>query len=694
MSQILAYRDTSNREEQEFSLPQAKRIFNMFRILGVVRPMLDLSKAVGITSGALMTGMRLNIMRNMSRSNKRILSQMLANEKGKWIEPSECLPYYNNTQVRAFHSSSIKYDPKKDPSAREKFQITKSKLLAQASGPLSRMLIHIKWPLKRNNKPFSIDDVSALFSWLVMGNVLWIVLGTTTFGLVLLYSLHTFDSVITKTYAYLGWSDDDQSSDAATGSGKGPKKSNKDNSIVGYITSSILSYGLGIDIELQKKSVLPEFDDGKLIFKNINIVSVNSDDTESQVSFKCNVRSLKVSLSFGKWSDGKGLINDLEFSGLRGQIYKTASPVNAIASEAWPVVFRRYHDSIHFQYDMNDQADVVPQPKPISRVDSDYEINLIKIHDSDFEILDSNMEKPMKVSIFNCELSKATGKTLLIDFFNANNVTGSINDSMFTIHKKQDYNSSSSDDDTIRFKLDGIDMGMLSRMNPRLKFNWILNGKAEIIADIRFPKADLTEDSSFRSEYKKISQLFGETLNDIGKITNSNIDIYDDTNNKDEATLMKGALQAIYQTFNMKDSDQTSLETVESLNEYVMINATIKFHNLKATVPKELPMASSSNVPFLTLHDLRSLIAYINKLDTENKPPIVVRSMVIEKLSDLYNLENLAQTKVFDVIVSDVYEEFLKMVKLDEKRIIDQKSSLWSHSLASQLLLLSLGVIV
>lgn len=28
----------------------------------------------------------------------------------------------------------------------------------------------------RNNRPFTMDDFTAFFSWLVMGNVLWIIL--------------------------------------------------------------------------------------------------------------------------------------------------------------------------------------------------------------------------------------------------------------------------------------------------------------------------------------------------------------------------------------------------------------------------------------------------------------------------------------------------------------------------------------
>lgn len=585
--------------------------------------------------------------------------------------------------IRAYQVSYIKYNNNKPlPSSKseftkEKFNVTKSKLLAQATGPLSRLLIHIKWPLKRNAKPFSIDDASAIFSWLVMGNVLWIILGTTTFGLVLVYSIHTFDSLRSQVSAY--FSDDRDSTDLK-----------KDDSFVGSLTSSILSYGLGINIDFHRQSVLPEFKDGKLIFKNVGINSIV--DESSNIWFNCDVESLSLSLSFGKWSDGHGLIQDLEIFGANGKVYKNYDPVTQTNDVPPATIFRRYHDTNHFQFDENDLAQEIIQSEKTSIVDPNYELSGVKVHDSYFEVYDSrNPDKPLKISIFNCELPKLTGKTMLIDFFNANTVNGSINDSMFTIHKKQDYNQLP-DENIIRFKLDGIDLGNFSQAYPQLKFNWILNGKAEILADIRFPSKEFKENTLFELEYKKISESINKIIYDLTSVNGEPYQPQEDAPKGDETKLMKGALQAIYQTFNMNNENR--IYNNENNQEYVIIDAKVKFHNLQATLPKELPLASTGNIPFLTLHDLRSLVAYINKLDADDRPPITVKTTVIERLSELHNIDNLTQARVFDLIVSDIYEEFMKMVQLDEKHIIDQKSSMWSHSIASQLLLLGLGVIV
>lgn len=127
--------------------------------------------------------------------------------------------------------------------------------------------------------------------------------------------------------------------------------------------------------------------------------------------------------------------------------------------------------------------------------------------------------------------------------------------------------------------------------------------------------------------------------------------------------------------------------------EYVIVDVKVKFTDLKATLPQELPLASSSMVPFVSLQELRSLISYVNEVETDSDHPIIINTTVIEKMSDLYNLDNISQTRLFDVIVSDIYDDFSKLIKLEEKRIIEEKSNMWSHSLASQLLLLGLGVL-
>lgn len=58
---------------------------------------------------------------------------------------------------------------------------TKEELLAAATGFWSRQKVRFKWFSIRSLRPFNTDDISAFFSWVIVGHVIWIVLGTTTF---------------------------------------------------------------------------------------------------------------------------------------------------------------------------------------------------------------------------------------------------------------------------------------------------------------------------------------------------------------------------------------------------------------------------------------------------------------------------------------------------------------------------------
>lgn len=554
---------------------------------------------------------------------------------------------------------------------------TKSQLLAQSSSALSRMWVHIKWPLTRNDRPFSIDDFSAFASWLVMGNVLWIILGTTTFGLVTMYSVHTFDNV----WKTIKGDDDDE------------KRVQKDDSFLGYLTGAILSQGLGVKFVFEKGNILPQLTDGMLKFKNLQVLSLDSPETEEQnLNFSASIQELNLTLSFKKWYEGSGLIYNLEVLGMHAKVYKNDTrpiPDSDIAQKkavipfsSLALSFSRFNDA-NTMNDLNEHNYEELQsvkPKKLSLIDSDYDFANVKVHDSFIELYENHEEKPFKITIFNCDLPRLRGNRLLIDFFNANNVTGAVNNSMFTIHKHQSFVD---EDNVVRFKLDGIDMESLSRANPQLKFNWIVNGKAEVVADIRLPALDGTKPEA----PVPMGGFFQQILNELMAVTSAPKESSEE-NEAGNNNLIKGAITALYETFTTRKEVE---EPLQNESEYVIVNVKVKFFDLKATLPLHLPMASSAPVPFVTLQNLRSLIAFIN--DSEARSPLVIKTTVIEKLSDLYHLENLSQTRVFDAIVSDIYDDLMRMIKLDEKRIIEEKSNLWSHSVASQLLLLGLGVL-
>ena len=58
---------------------------------------------------------------------------------------------------------------------------TKDAMLAAANSAWQRLRIRTKWSLIRQMRPYNLEDIGAFFSWLFLGHVIWIVVGTTTF---------------------------------------------------------------------------------------------------------------------------------------------------------------------------------------------------------------------------------------------------------------------------------------------------------------------------------------------------------------------------------------------------------------------------------------------------------------------------------------------------------------------------------
>lgn len=68
---------------------------------------------------------------------------------------------------------------------------TKEELLAAATGFWSRLKVRFKWFSIRSVRPWNIDDWSAFVSWFVLGHIVWILVGTTTFFSLLIFAINT-----------------------------------------------------------------------------------------------------------------------------------------------------------------------------------------------------------------------------------------------------------------------------------------------------------------------------------------------------------------------------------------------------------------------------------------------------------------------------------------------------------------------
>ena len=90
----------------------------------------------------------------------------------KSLAPGGFFAYNPDTvciQLRQVHKTAVNNRP------------TKDELLAEARGFLERCKIRIKYPLMRQMRPWTLNDITAMFSWLFLGQSLWLLVGTTSF---------------------------------------------------------------------------------------------------------------------------------------------------------------------------------------------------------------------------------------------------------------------------------------------------------------------------------------------------------------------------------------------------------------------------------------------------------------------------------------------------------------------------------
>ncbi|ANZ77810.1 BA75_04384T0 [Komagataella pastoris] len=384
---------------------------------------------------------------------------------------------------------------------------------------LSKLKIRLKWFLIRQNRPYNIDELSAIFSWVVMGNLIWIVIGTTTFVGLLLY--------ITDT----GLSDSTMS-----------KK----------VLLDVLNHDTNLLIR-SNGNLQSRYENGRIILENVSLC--NLDEKNENIFYDVHVNSVSLTLSFTKWYLGRGLIDTVDIKGVNGKAYLNSSLEEGLSPRL----------SIGR-----------------SRV-RNYSFNAVKIQDARIELVLTNPDKSLKVSIFSCELNQLRPLWVFYDLLNANHCSGSINESLFNIHKRQlrntfgDENSSSIVEDypwkrTARLRIDQLE---LNGMPKSAKLNWVTSGKVELLVDVTLPSAPVTGDQELSTFSQVIERLF---------------------------------------------SADEGLQGKEREPLYTIIDFKVSFQDLQCTMPQELPY-DSLGAPLISHQELSKLVRFINgkKFASHNK---------------------------------------------------------------------------
>lgn len=517
-------------------------------------------------------------------------------------------------------------------------RLTKQKLLSEATNFFERFTIKTKWFLIRGNRPFSTDELSTIFSWLVISQILWVVLGTTTFVSLLLF---TFNTVFAKE-------------------------------MVGKFVGNLLNdYVDDCDIQF-RDALVPEWRRGCISFKQVKLKSssplqgegLRKEDSSEALSFSLDFNQIDITLSFTKWFRGHGLINDLTLYGMKGEV-ALGQGVDQDLLISW-----------------------FSNPR--------YHLGKVKVRDSCINVLDGNLNQNYRMSIYNMDLPQLRFKWALIDFFNANVVTGAINHSLFSVHKRQhklaylqDFEHDLSPWKRItRLRLDEISVKDLG-LDKSNSFNWVEDGQVEIIADVMLP--DIPEDEDYDYDENryivmdmkfKFKDLMARYPSEEPKLSNG------------DALATLDELRPLIAFVNTQRGLFHSFMDIQNTNS-IWNNIS----NVSIKKNKSYPDTTviPSNVKWPEYEDPnrpgQEIIKYHDQ-PVHNNNEIVLRSRIVKNIDELKDLVLFRETGIYDTLSMELHVDLMRMVEEWEHRKKNDWKRVWGTTVASQLMILGLGAMV
>jgi distribution and morphology protein 31 len=381
---------------------------------------------------------------------------------------------------------------------------TKEELLAAATGFWSRISVRFKWFSIRSNRPFSLDEIFGFLSWIFVGHLVWVIVGTTTFFSLAILAVNTVFAQETLAQ----W-------------------------IGEYLTRSS---GLQVVFE---EAIVPKWGDGVISFSNVflsrrpgrgkaKVIKGSSseaaanaelakkeseEDDGNYTQFDVTIETVNVTLSFAKWFNGRGILKDVEMKGVRGVIDRTH--VHETGHWGDPKTYRREHNT------------------------GDFELDSFKMDNLLLTVHQPGNFRPFNVSIFSCDLPQLRQQWLFYDFLSAHNISGSIDNSLFTLHPRQSVIAEAEKGrwkKESRLRIDGLHFDHLNR-GAEGPFSWIREGNVDIVADMRFPADDdesvvkVLSDVLDRVEATVSAANTGQDIIHPDHPSNSNTPESDSTNN-------------------------------------------------------------------------------------------------------------------------------------------------------------------
>ena len=497
---------------------------------------------------------------------------------------------------------------------------SREELLAAATGFWSRLKVRFKWFSIRSVRPFNADEIGAFFSWVLLGHVLWIILGTTTFFSLAIFAVNTVFAQETLAR----W-------------------------VGNYLTKSS-----GVKV-IFESAIVPKWGDGVITFKNVFVsrrpgqgtgkVSKGSPSTEAAAAaaaarseranergrslpknsghedgedanytqFDLSIDTVNVTLSFMKWFNSKGLLRDVEVKGVRGVIDRT---------------------SVHHTGEYIDPRTYKHEHNP-----GDFEINSFRMEDLLVTVHQPRSFRPFSVSIFSCDLPQLRRQWLFYDFLSANMMSGSFDESLFTIHPRQMHghvgsqtiNGTQINGETSpwkkhsRLRIDGLSIDHLNR-GIEGPFSWIHQGNVDIVADIMFPADNDESIAKVMSDFYDRMEATVTSDRHVGKRRHSNA-INNDTHREADLTVSVDR--------NPSDDDK----------RFLVMDLRVHLNDIRAAVP-----LFTKDLSYVNNALIRPIVAYMNSRRTF----IPINCRVVKRASEFDGSWTIFDSGLMDDLSAEV----------------------------------------
>lgn len=505
-----------------------------------------------------------------------------------------------------------------------------------------------------------MDEIVAFLGWIFYAHVLWVIIGTTTFISAAIWLINT----ISAQELLAGW-------------------------VGNYLTKSS-----GIKVVFES-AIVPKWGDGVITFKNVFVsrrpgqdgkkkgvtkgssttaaaaaeaamagksgTNNEEQDDGNYTQFDATIGTVNVTLSFAKWFNGKGLLRDVEVKGVRG------------------VIDRTY---VHWDPEMQNL-----DPKSLRHEHStgDFEIDRFKMDDVLLTIYQPNKFRPFTVSVFKCELPRLRKQWLFYDFMSADNMSGSFDDSLFTVHPRQVHGHTGVTLGDLgqeegeqwkkhsRLRIDGLNIDHLNR-GVDGPFGWITEGNVDIVADVMIPN---DEDGIWQASAKAMSEFYNHMEATVHEQV-QRIGHHDrESHTRDSSGTNANAI------LTQPEHDSRPEDSAND-HRFLVMDISVHLNDVRASVP-----LFTRDLSYINQTLVRPIVAYINSRSATFIP---IHCRVIKRQMEFDGSWTIFDSGLMDDLSRETYEAFVRDIGDSERRFRRMKRvGFWTLQLAAQALFVGLA---